>query len=1171
MAVTTAQLQQIYLAYFGRPADFDGIAFYTASNMDIWQVAAAFSASPESQALYGAGFSPTVINNIYNNLFNRDAEPDGLLYWSQQVATGKLSAAGAALGILLGAQNADLTTVNNKLAVSATFTAHLDTTPEILAYRGDAAAAVARNFLKTVTSDAATVTTATANVDATIANIQNVGGVGQSFTLTTNVDAITGTSGNDTITGAIAGATTTTLGNLDKIDGAGGNDTLLINDTSGAGVFPTSATVSNVETIVWNSSAGAVVDLTTSSNVTGVKNLVIGQSSDTDTVTVGDGTAVSVTNSGAGKAVTVTATDSAVTVNAAGAVTVDGGSTQTVTTAGAVTLKNATGAITVTDKIGAAAIAIDDGTNVTVTATGNTGGTINIGDGTAGGTASPSGTITVSSTGAKTVAAANNTMGAIATKGGTTVSITEVATSDSTSVATDATGSTVTQGAVSVTGTKATTTVTVVQTAEATAVGFIKDVAGTQETQVVTFGKLTAGDAITVNGLTFTAATNLTAAQVASAFANLANGATQGSASASLGLYSGTFSTVAGSTGAVSGSTVTYTAKATGDIANIGVAVTNTSGTSGASSVTSSVDGTATVTGQAGVLGVVAGMVTVTDSGAKTIASVTLDGYGAGSTITSDALTQLGLANSVNDLTVTNAAATTLTLGLNGVGDTTTPTAAAIGLGTTYTTLNIFETTQDSAAAIAAGGVTALSVSGDHTVDLTGSAFGALKTVTVTGSAGVTLDVSGEAALTDFNASATSGNNTVTIDATAATYEGGSGTDKVTTSAGVTKTISLGAGDDTLTLAAGTTTLGALVDGGTGTDTLKMATADAVTASGTTAFMTNFTGFEKLSLTGTAADGTVNMANMNGINYVVENGIAAGVTLTLSKFAAAGTVEMTGATGAGGAVKVVLADATGTADSLNVVTKVSTADLDFGTVNAAGVESISLTATDTSTKAAINTATLNLVDAALKTVTITGNSNVVLTVDATTTALTSVDASALTGKLTAGTNGTKAETITGGSAADTLTANGNKDVLNGGAGADTLIAKGDLDTLTGGAGNDTFNVTDPTTNVNSYATITDLTAGDKILFTAAATDFVAAKVDLGDTAVFQDLANAAITSSTTGTVEWFQFGGNTYVIENVSGSTTSFQNNSDIIVKISGLVDLSTASFSDTAHTLAAV
>ena len=119
MAVTTEQLNQLYLAYFGRPADFSGLVYYTTNPAyDIWQVAAAFSASPESVALYGTTFSPDQINSIYQNLFNRSAESAAILYWSQQVSAGNITPGGAAYAILLGAQNEDLTTVQHKLAVA---------------------------------------------------------------------------------------------------------------------------------------------------------------------------------------------------------------------------------------------------------------------------------------------------------------------------------------------------------------------------------------------------------------------------------------------------------------------------------------------------------------------------------------------------------------------------------------------------------------------------------------------------------------------------------------------------------------------------------------------------------------------------------------------------------------------------------------------------------------------------------------------------------------------------------------------------------------------------------------------------------------------------------------------------------------------------------------------
>ena len=271
--------------------------------------------------------------------------------------------------------------------------------------------------------------------------------------------------------------------------------------------------------------------------------------------------------------------------------------------------------------------------------------------------------------------------------------------------------------------------------------------------------------------------------------------------------------------------------------------------------------------------------------------------------------------------------------------------------------------------------------------------------------------------------------------------------------------------------------------------------------------------------------------------------------------------------GAGTGAIVTMTDATGAADSLNVIVK-SGGGINAGTVDAAGVETINLTVTDTTTTT-INTQIVNIKDAALTTLNVTGNSHVNVTLDAGNVALTSIDATALTGKLNVATNAAAAAatTVKGGTAVDTLTANHNGDVLQGNAGADVLIVQANLVTLTGGAGNDTFNVATATANVNSYATITDLTKGDKIQFAASGLDFMTSKVSLADTAVFQDFANAAINSTDTGDISWFQIAGNTYIIQNASDST-SFVNGADVIVKITGLVDLSTASYSSTADLL---
>jgi S-layer protein len=152
----------------------------------------------------------------------------------------------------------------------------------------------------------------------------------------------------------------------------------------------------------------------------------------------------------------------------------------------------------------------------------------------------------------------------------------------------------------------------------------------------------------------------------------------------------------------------------------------------------------------------------------------------------------------------------------------------------------------------------------------------------------------------------------------------------------------------------------------------------------------------------------------------------------------------------------------------------------------------------------------------------------------------------------------------GGSGADAFTAKTgtNADVLIGNDGADTLTSNAGLTTLTGGAGNDIFVVATNTANIGTYTTITDFAAGDLLKLANKGTEtFATTKLSLADTATFQDYLNAASTvdGTTNGAISWFQYGGNTYVVEDM-GAGATFAVATDIVVKLTGLVDLSVAS-----------
>ena len=118
-------------------------------------------------------------------------------------------------------------------------------------------------------------------------------------------------------------------------------------------------------------------------------------------------------------------------------------------------------------------------------------------------------------------------------------------------------------------------------TATSTTIGSVTNIAGSgftiattdgtsgvAETATLTFNALAAGQAVTVNGLTFTATAALTATEVGAAFASISSGAAASTLSSTSGTYSGTF-TAGFSTGTNSSGVVTATSTSTDDVTDI--------------------------------------------------------------------------------------------------------------------------------------------------------------------------------------------------------------------------------------------------------------------------------------------------------------------------------------------------------------------------------------------------------------------------------------------------------------------------------------------------------------------------------------------------------------------------------------------------------------------------
>lgn len=133
MATSPLDIVKLYIAYFNRAPDPVGLAYWT--ERDSGQVAAAFGASSEFQALHANQSSAQLVQSVYHNVFGRAAETSGVQFWSAQIDSGAISRNDLPARLALGAQGGDVDTLEHKAAAALAFTNELDTPAEILGYQ----------------------------------------------------------------------------------------------------------------------------------------------------------------------------------------------------------------------------------------------------------------------------------------------------------------------------------------------------------------------------------------------------------------------------------------------------------------------------------------------------------------------------------------------------------------------------------------------------------------------------------------------------------------------------------------------------------------------------------------------------------------------------------------------------------------------------------------------------------------------------------------------------------------------------------------------------------------------------------------------------------------------------------------------------------------------------
>ena len=93
VAATSTDLQQLYIAYFGRPCDPSGLDYWLSSGITTGAFAANMYLQPEFNEVNGSLSIRDQVNQIYLNLFNRNGDEGGLDFWVSQIESGRFKLA----------------------------------------------------------------------------------------------------------------------------------------------------------------------------------------------------------------------------------------------------------------------------------------------------------------------------------------------------------------------------------------------------------------------------------------------------------------------------------------------------------------------------------------------------------------------------------------------------------------------------------------------------------------------------------------------------------------------------------------------------------------------------------------------------------------------------------------------------------------------------------------------------------------------------------------------------------------------------------------------------------------------------------------------------------------------------------------------------------------------
>lgn len=172
-------IQELYVAYFNRPADPAGLAHWETvlegNGGDMAPISAAFAASAEYKDEYDQLTVSGVVTQVYQNLFGRTPDASGLAFWVNALNTNAMTVDTMVTFIANGAQGSDDVAFNSKVVVAKAFTEALNTPAEVAGYNVESLAEAKALIAGIKTAADATAAIVPATLDASVAAVLKSG------------------------------------------------------------------------------------------------------------------------------------------------------------------------------------------------------------------------------------------------------------------------------------------------------------------------------------------------------------------------------------------------------------------------------------------------------------------------------------------------------------------------------------------------------------------------------------------------------------------------------------------------------------------------------------------------------------------------------------------------------------------------------------------------------------------------------------------------------------------------------------------------------------------------------------------------------------------------------------------------------------------------------------